>query len=107
MSTIIVGQTDTWVLKPASDALGDPGAIQAGSVQWTADATGIISSAPSADGLTNVFTGIAPGVVNITPSAVNSAGATITGNVITITVNPAPVPPATTLLETETVGPVP
>jgi hypothetical protein len=111
MFSIIVGQTINCVLTPVCDAADDPGQLQAGTPPtYPVDTLGIVTITPAPDGLSAVFTGAVAGVCNITPTAIASNGQTIVGPVIQITVAlppPPPIPPATVLLETISVGPVP
>lgn len=72
------------------DAKGNPAPIQ-GVPVWTLSDPTLVSSTPSADGLTDVFAALGPvGTETVTASAQNSQGQPITSPPAIITIGAAP-----------------
>jgi hypothetical protein len=91
-ATGIVGQKGTETIAPVPPN----GTIDAGSVKYTMDVTGVVTISPAPDGLSAVITAVGPGVVNINVQA-TSLGNPISGDTIQATISPVPPPPATSL----------
>jgi hypothetical protein len=104
MVTMTVGQFFVLnVLASADGTTPDPQG-ETGAPTLAVDTAGVVTFSvgpQKADGSYDItITAAGPGSCNVTPDGTNTAAATFQGAPVAVTVNPAPIVPATTFIET-------